>query len=141
MMQSILFYQLITCVLFIACSIFALDQSISKREIDFNSFMNLTSLLCSLIPTFLYCHFADGLTVNLFGIGNIFYSSMWYKLPSQKQKLLIPSIQRAQRIFRLNGYKIIDCSLEIFASVRFHSNISTIIIDFRFQVIYNFSFL
>lgn len=99
------------------------------EEISFNTFMSFAALLCSLIPTFLYCYFADGVTVNLFEIGDIFYKSMWYKLPNQKQRLLILPIQRSQRIFRLHGYKIVDCTLESFAAVGFHSNTQNIIIE------------
>lgn len=55
--------------------------------------------------------------MNLFEVGDIFYNSLWYKLPSQEQKLLILPIQRSQKLFRLNGFGIVDCSLEVFSSV------------------------
>lgn len=116
-MQSILFYQLVNCILFSAFSLFALDQSFSTHKIDLNTFLSLSALLVALIPTFVYCYFAEGLTADLLGISDIFYESMWYKLPKQEQQLVILPIQRAQRVFRLNGFKLIYCSLGTFLMV------------------------
>lgn len=118
-MQSILFYQLALCVLFSAFSLFAFDQSFSSHGINYNTVLSLTILLCALNPTFFYCYFADGLTADLLEVGDIFFESMWYELPKQEQKLLISPIQCAQRIFRMKGYGIVDCSLEMFTKVNF----------------------
>lgn len=114
-MQSILFYQLVNCGIFIAFGLFGMDQSL--REINFDTFMCLAALICALIPIFIYCYHADGLSEDLLEIGDIFYATKWYKLSNQEQKIMMLPIQRAQRIFRLNGYKVIDCSLETFLTV------------------------
>lgn len=118
-MQSILFYQLMSCVLFSVFSLFALDQSIFMHKIDFTTICSLAALLSALIPTFVYCYFSEGLTADLLEVSDILYESMWYKLPNQEQKLLILPIQRAQRVFRLNGFKFVACSLDTFSRVKF----------------------
>lgn len=119
-MQSILFYQLVNCGIFIAFGLFGMDQSL--REINFDTFMCLAALICALIPIFIYCYHADGLSEDLREIGDIFFATMWYKLPHQEQKAIMLPIQRAQQIFRLNGYKIIDCSLGTFLTVNLPYN-------------------
>lgn len=103
------------CITLIAFSLFALDQSMD--DINFNTFVSLIALLNAVIPTFVYCYYADGLAVDLLRIGDIFYASMWYESRYQEQKLLILSIQRAQKTFQMKGYGIVYCSLEVFAAV------------------------
>lgn len=115
LMQSVLFYQLVICVLFIAFSLFSLDQSM--HEINFNTFLSTIAVLVALTPTFIYCYYADGVTADLHRVGDIFYQLLWYKLTNQEQKLLILPMQRAQQIFRMKGYGIVDCSLQIFLTV------------------------
>lgn len=85
--------------------------------INFDTFISLIALSNAVIPTFVYCYYADGLTVDLLRIGDIFYASMWYELPNLEQKHFILSIQRAQQTFQMSGYKIVYCSLEVFTAV------------------------
>lgn len=56
-----------------------------------------------------------------------FCHSKWYGLPAEEQKWHILLSQRSQFFLQLNGYKIINCSLETFVAVRF--DISSIIIN------------
>lgn len=114
-MKAALFFQLLICVLFIAFGLFALNQTLI--ELNFNTYDCMIALLSALFSTFVYCYYADGVTTDLMDICNIFYSSLWYKLPSREQKLLILPIMRSQILFRLNGFGVINCSLEVFASV------------------------
>lgn len=137
-MQSILFYQLVNCVLFSAFSLFALDQSISTHEVDYNSFVSLSALVSAFIPTFVYCYFAEGLTADLLKVGDIFYESKWYKLSNLEQRILILPIQRAQRVFQLNGYAFVACSLNVFLKVNFQSNFYLRLSQFIYR--FNFSY-
>lgn len=114
-MKGILFYQTIICVINIAFGLFSLDQSLD--EPSFDTFASMIALFNLLTSTFVYCYYAEGVTTDLLRVGNIFYSSLWYKLSSQEQKLLILLIQRSQIIFRLRGFEFFDCSLEVFAVV------------------------
>lgn len=131
-MQSALFYQLIECISFVAFSLFALDESM--EEINLNTFMSFSALLYAIFSTIIYCYFADRLTADLFEVGDIFYESMWYKLPNQEQKASILSIQRAHRIFRMKCYGIVDCTLDTFTKVDFH-------IKFCLRVLFLFLYL
>lgn len=132
-MQGVIFYQLVTCVVFIAFSLFGFDQTV--RSFNLNTSVCLLSLISAVTPTFIYCYYAESVTVDLLKIGDIFYESTWYELTYQEQKLLIPPIQRAQRVFRMNGYGLIDCSLGIFASVCFRFLLSS---NSHFKIIINF---
>lgn len=51
-------------------------------------------------------------------ISQIIYSDLqWFNLPILQQKRLVLIIGRAQKTFRLNGFGIFDCSLEMFWKV------------------------
>lgn len=93
-MSSVLFYQLFSCVLFLAFGIFALDSTLD--EPGFSTFLCILILLNALIPTFVYCYFADTYSTDLLDVGDVFYNSFWYILPVKQQILMIIPIQRAQ---------------------------------------------
>lgn len=114
-MKNVLFFQLLICVINIAFGLFSLDQTLN----EFNSTMghSIISIFCILSLALIYFYYGDRVTADLFKIGDIFYNSLWYKIPAQKQKLLIFPIRRAQQEFRLKGFEIFICSLEYFGAV------------------------
>lgn len=115
-MNGVIFYQFVSCVAFIAFSLFAVDRNVGS--FDFDTIFCVLTLAAALSSTFIYCYYADKITRNLIEIGDIFYHTNWYGLPLKAQKLLVFSIQIAQKPFLFSGYGIFDCSLEIFVSVR-----------------------
>lgn len=86
--------------------------------IDFDVAMTLYLMFCASMPTFVFCYLSESFTNDLFDVGNMFFDSAWYRLPAKKQLMVAQVIQMSQRPFRLTGYKIIDCSLQVFSSVR-----------------------
>lgn len=115
MMKGILFFQLLSCVTNAAFALFALDLTLG--ELNFDTLITIMSTINVLSSTFIYCYFADGVTSDLLEIGDIFYNSLWYKLPLREQKLLFLPIQRAQKEFRLDGFGMVYCTLETFGAV------------------------
>lgn len=114
--SGVLFYQFVSCVAFIAFSLFAVDRNLSAFDLD--ALICVLTLFAALFPTFIYCYHAEKITRHLQEIGNVFYHTNWYELPVKVQKLYVLSILIAQKPFRFRGYGIVVCSLEIFGSVK-----------------------
>lgn len=117
-MGIILFILLVSYGVTIAIFLFGLELVEIYRVEAFGLMIALSNLLAQLV---IYCAFSENLTTNLFSTGDFFYESPWYRLPTRFQKNYIPPIQRAQCEFRLTGLGIIECSLGVFASVRFRA--------------------
>lgn len=93
---------------------FALE-SVDRLDVQaMASFYDFTSVL---VTTFIYCYLSERVTADLLFVGDIFYASLWYHLPSKQGKLLKLSIERSQWEFRLKGFELINCSLSVFLSV------------------------
>lgn len=118
-MGIILFILLVSYGVIIAIFLFGLELVDIYRVEAFGLMIALGNLLTQLV---IYCAFSENVTTNLLSTGDFFYGSPWYRLPVHFQKVYIFSIRRAQREFRLTGLGIIECSLGVFASVRFNAN-------------------
>lgn len=114
-MSGPLFCDLLGCVLFIAFSLFALDKSLD--EINYNTIICIECLTTSILTTFILCSLSEQMTSQSYRMADTLFESKWYGLPVTEQKWLILLIQRSGKEFRLNGYKIIDCSLKTFVAV------------------------
>lgn len=113
-MNGILFFQLLSCAVITAFNLFALE-TIERIDVQaMASFYDFTSVLAT---TFIYCYLSERVTADLLIIGDLFYASLWYHLPSKQGKLLKLSIERSQWEFRLKGFELINCSLSVFLSV------------------------
>lgn len=124
-MGGALFYELAGCATYVAISLFAIDRSL--QNINLNTLINIYCLLTSLVFNFFICSYSEDLTQRSFDVAEIIYDSNWYQLQYKQQKLLIMSIQRSRRIFRLKGFQIVDCSMEIFLKVRLNEEWSGIV--------------
>lgn len=69
----------------------------------------------------MFCHLSEWITSDFSEIGEIFYNSEWYELQVREQRLLTLPIGRAQRVFRLKGLGLFDCSLVVFLMVTFRT--------------------
>lgn len=116
----ILFSVTFTCIAAITFNLLAVELNGSLNLEIIVSFGNLIRVGGI---TFLYFYLADWLTTDLLDIGDIFYESVWYQLPAQQQKLLGLPIQRAQRVMRLTGLGLFECSLPVFAGVIFTASL------------------
>lgn len=114
-MAGVLFYKMISCTAMLAFSFTAFDGNASK--ISFDLFCTILQSGLELSSAFVYCANADDITELIASIGDIFYNSLWYRMNVKEQKLVVSTIQRAQKPFRLNSYGICDCSREKFLKV------------------------
>lgn len=86
---------------------------------------NTTSVmgaLTVLLPTYIFCELSEKMTQRLQVIGDSFYGCSWFYLESSQQKMFLLPIQRAQREIRLNGLRLVECSLEVFLTVSINAN-------------------
>lgn len=115
LMSPPLFCQLLIC---------AVGLAIFFVAIDLNNIFAFKTIIAEgitflLVPGFLFCLQSEMFSSKLLSIGDSFYDSCeWYAKPVKYQKLILQSIQVSQREIRSTGFGIIDCSLEVFASVR-----------------------
>lgn len=114
-MDGVLFYQMVCCTTLIAFGLAAFERNSGQMSIDL--LISMSSLCAQLFSAFVYCTFADSITTNLASVADILYDALWYRQIFCSQKYLVLSMQRAQRPFRLHGYRICDCSLETFSKV------------------------
>lgn len=82
----------------------------------FGSLVGVVNLVLQLTA---YCNQSENVTSDLSATGDLFYHSLWYRLPIKLQKLYIIPIQLSQKEFRLTGLGMIECSLRIVATVQF----------------------
>lgn len=112
-MLDLLFYQLLISAVIMAFNLFGLETA----KLDLYTVLAFTELMCTIVPTYIYCYLSEQLTADLLDIGDIFYSSVWYKLPVNLQRLVTLPILRSQWPILLSGLGLIDCSLSVFLSV------------------------
>lgn len=120
-MSPTLFYQLLCGAVNTAILLVAIDMN---NLYKLSTLSSLDGLVCIFVQTLFYCYLAERVTTDLLLIGHIFYESIWYCLPVAQQKLILLSIQRSQKEFRLKGLGLISCSLWVFASVSNNLNLS-----------------
>lgn len=113
--SGVIFNQLATCVLFVALSLFGLDQSV---DFDANLILAMNCLIEYVVICLVYCYYSEIVTQTSFDIGEAIYDSSWYTLTIERKKMIILMIRKSQKKFRFNGFGIVDCSSETFLSVR-----------------------
>lgn len=114
-MELISFSMILACTLVIALNLLAIELNYAISIEMLNVFINFSLML---ISTFMYCYLSECLTSDLLDIGDIFYNSAWYQLAVKEQRLSMLPIERAQRVFRLRGLGLFDCSLTVFSTVK-----------------------
>lgn len=117
-MTGPLFFDLSSCIIATVFELLSIDKDIQNKRFDSNTFTNVSTLVLHNSMVFFFSHFSEKFTDRSYDVGDVIYSDLlWYKLSIRQQKLLILPIQRAQKLFRLRGYGIFDCSLELFLKV------------------------
>lgn len=127
-MSATIFYQLILCSIVTAVNLFAIYLNGLCRLESLIAFIDTISVLA---PTFFYCKLSECITSDLHEVGDVFYNMPWYELPLEQQKLLVPTIQRAQRGVCLTGFGVVACSLPAFLKVSSLSGFSKAIEHFQ----------
>lgn len=116
-MEMTVFTTALLCTIVLALSLFKVELNGLLSMETMVAFINTTAVLMLML---IYCYLSECLTSDLLEVGDIFYNSMWYQLPVSKQRLLVLPIARAQRVFRLRGLGLFDCSLVVFSSVQLY---------------------
>lgn len=116
-MDLFLFSMVLLITIVIATDLAAVELS---DALSLEAMIAIADLALVLMADFVYSFQSDFVTLSMLEIGEIFYNSPWYRLPAAKKRLLVLPIQRAQREFRLKGLGLIDCSVVVFTSVRYH---------------------
>lgn len=115
MMDMILFFLLLTCVIDIAVNLYVLEMNTS---IDLATITAVVDMLFATGFTFTYFYLSEWITADLVEISDHFYNSPWCGvLVAKQQRLLVLTIQQAQREVRLKGLGLFDGSLAVFLSV------------------------
>lgn len=121
-MTAPVFFELSTCIICTVLELLTIDQSIQHGRFvvfDVTIITSITLLGLHLTIVFILCFYGEALSAQSFQVTDIIYSNLlWYKLPVQKQRILDIPIRRAQKIFRLKGYGIFDCSMDLFLKVK-----------------------
>lgn len=122
-MAGPLFFLLSSIILGIVFELLALDQAIQEQQIDGAVAINISALGVHMSMLLVLCHYSEKLTNLSYAVGDmVFCEIAWYKMSIEHQKILIFLIRRAQKSFRLRGYGLFDCSLEVFQKVSLDGN-------------------
>lgn len=114
-MEIILFLITLTCVVVIAFNLYVLELN---AAINLEAIIAVLDMFFAIAMAFVYFYISEWITMDLMKIGDNLYNSPWYcVLAVEQQKLLVLSIQQAQRERRLRGLGLFDGSLVVFASV------------------------
>ena len=115
-MEMILFGWTLTCIVSIAFNLFVVELI---ETFTLEIYVALLNVILTCALTFGQFYLSEWITQDLLGIGDMFYDSPWYRLPTKRQKLMVLPLQRAQRELRLKGLGLFDCSLAVFATVTY----------------------
>lgn len=109
------FFQVVICAIFIAAILSSIDQNL--QHLTYDVVINLFCLALEILLNYASCNYAQTVTTHSFEVANVFYESLWYRLPTDQQKTMRITIRRAQKPFYFRGYKIFTCSMETFLTV------------------------
>lgn len=115
MLTGALFFQLLSSVAIIAFILYTFNE---LNELDSHFLVDMNVFAINLVYCYVYCYYSERVTERSFGIADIAYDTLWYKLPPKEQQLFVLIIVRAHKEFRMSGFGLIDCSLAQFIAVR-----------------------
>lgn len=114
-MSAMLFLQMVLSAIEMASFLSAVDET---KGISPSNNIAVLRALTVVMPTFHFCMQSDNITGHLEMVGDDFYGCSWRRFSVRQQMLILLSVQRAQKQFRINGLGIVDCSLETFSVVK-----------------------
>lgn len=112
-MSEVLFYQILLSAVELAAFMYVVDGGVAASPTNIAAVIGALTVF---LPTLLFCKLSETVTVHLEAIGDTFYACSWYCLSARQQKLFMLPIERAHKVFRMQGMGIVDCSLAIFSS-------------------------
>lgn len=112
--SGVLFYQLLSCILFLALSFLFLDNA---KSIDSALALNLLCVAMYVVVCYIYCDLSEQITTKSLEINVIVYESLWYETTPKQREAMVLMILRAQKDFRLKGFGLVNCDLSKFLMV------------------------
>lgn len=113
--SGVLFYQLLSCISFLALSFLFVDHA---ERIDTALVVTLLCVTMYLVICYAYCDVSEQITAKSLEIRSIVYASLWYEAPPKQREAMALMILRSQKDFRLKGFGLINCDLSNFLMVR-----------------------
>lgn len=91
------------------------------HEINIALSHTIFCMCLSLMWTFTLCYMGTSTTHLMSEIGDMVYNRNWYSYPTYLRQYIIMIIARSQRTIYFTGFQIVDCTLEVFTKVNWHS--------------------
>lgn len=113
-MSGVLFFQLLSCILFLALSFLFVDKA---EQFDAALVLNFQCLIMYMTVCYMYCDLSEQITEQSFEISTIVYASLWYESTPKQREALVLIMLRSQKEFRLKGFGLVNCSLPRFLMV------------------------
>lgn len=110
----IIFAHLLFGAIIISFNLVLLEVS---DQIDLQAMAAFYIMLSAAAMNFVFCLSSENITIALTQIADAFYESVWYRLPTGKQKLIAIIIARSHHEFHMEGLGLVDCSLYTFTRV------------------------
>lgn len=114
LISAAFFFQISMFILMLAVDLFIIDQT---GGIDANALLNLNSTSMFFVMSYVFCYLSENITAKSLANANIAYEATWYKMSNSSQKAIGMIIMRSQREYRIVGFGMVECSLEVFLTV------------------------
>lgn len=137
MLDTPLFFQLTVFAAFIAFILLSIAQNGLNLNMDFMFSMNC--MASQSLLNFVSCFYGGNITVQFYEMGNVVYTTNWYRFPLSDQKSVRRVIERSQIRYCLMGFKIFTCSMETFLAVTKKNIFFHFVGNFHFLIIFHFS--
>lgn len=105
--------QLILFVVFLALSLFCMDQHLD--EMNLNAILSLNCLISQTMYNTLFSFFSDKVRTRSVDIARYAYDTRWYELPLKQRIFIAWIVRRAQKPLVITGGRIIPSSIETIA--------------------------
>lgn len=117
-MSGPLFFELLGFIIITVSELMAVEHAIKEQQFDSTLILTGTGMLINTSTLSFLCNYSEHLTTKCNEVASITYSDLlWYGLPVSQQKLLTLPLSRAKGTFRLDGFGIFNCSMEVFLKV------------------------
>nr|XP_012219954.1 PREDICTED: odorant receptor 22c-like [Linepithema humile] len=108
--------QVVWNTLVMCCLGFIIIISIHNEGSLFVLIKTILAYIAMMIEAFIFCFAGEYLSLKSNAIAEAAYDVLWYNLPSNQSKIIIFVIMRSYRRLTITAGKIMDLSLETFAS-------------------------
>lgn len=110
LLDESLFFQLLLFVIFIALSLFCIDQNMERMDV--NAILSFNLLVSQALFNSLFSYFSDIVSDQSSAIGWYAYNMHWYEMPIKQRYFIEWIIRRAQKPLIITGARIVPSSME-----------------------------